>query len=320
MAAPHEPVHVTVGPEHAGRRLDAALADWSATSRSAAARWLDEAEATVDGLPVRRSHVLNPGEEIHVPALPLPDLAPAPPLPPVRHRDEHLLVVAKPAGLVVHAGAGHRGDTLVDALQAAGIPLAAGGGEHRPGIVHRLDRDTSGLLVVASTDAAHAGLVAQLRERTMNRRYLALVRGVPPASGTVDAPIGRDPTDRQRFACVPDGKPARTHFVRIAVGQADGNDVSVLACRLETGRTHQIRVHLRAVGHPVLGDDRYGGDGVASRALEVPRVALHAARLGFDHPVLDGGVDLVEPVPEDLAGAFDAAGLPTDWQALLRLD
>lgn len=303
-----------------GLRLDVAVAAHAGTSRSAAARWIDAVDATVDGAAARRSVVLVAGQRVVLPAPPGTEQAPTPPVPPVRYRDEHLLVVAKPAGLVVHPGAGHHGDTLVDALRAADVPLAPAGGQERPGIVHRLDRDTSGLLVVASTDAAHAGLVEQLRERSVQRRYLALVRGTPPARGTVDAPIGRDPSDRQRFACVPGGKPARTHFTTIATRRVGEHDVAVLACRLETGRTHQIRVHLRAIDHPVLGDPRYGGDGAAAELLGVPRVALHAARLAFTHPVLGTPVDVVEPPPEDLLGPLTTAGLDADWDVALRGD
>jgi len=314
------PLSFVAGTSDAGERLDVAVAAHAALSRSAAARWIDAVEVTVDGAPARRSALLGAGQRVVLPAIPGHEPVEAPPLPPVRFRDEHLLVLAKPAGLVVHPGAGHHGDTLVDALRTAGVPLAPAGGEDRPGIVHRLDRDTSGLLVVASTDAAHAGLVEQLRERSVQRRYLALVRGTPPPRGTVDAPIGRDPADRQRFACVSGGKPARTHFTTIASRRIGDHDVSVLACRLETGRTHQIRVHLRAIDHPVLGDPRYGGDGAAAQLLGVPRVALHAARLAFTHPVLGTPVDLVEPPPDDLAGPLELGGMGDAWQEALRSD
>lgn len=314
------PLTFVTGSSDAGERLDVAVAAHAGTSRSAAARWIDGVQVTVDGAPARRSVVLAAGQHVVLPALPGSEPVPPPPLPPVRFRDEHLLVLAKPAGLVVHPGAGHHGDTLVDALRAAGVPLAPAGGDERPGIVHRLDRDTSGLLVVASTDAAHAGLVEQLRARSVQRRYLALVRGTPPPRGTVDAPIGRDPSDRQRFACVPGGKPARTHFTTIATRRLGDHDVAVLACRLETGRTHQIRVHLRAIGHPVLGDSRYGGDGAAAQLLDVPRVALHAARLAFTHPALGTPVDVVEPLPDDLRPALVEAGLDDSWQDALRAE
>ena len=294
--------------EDAGERLDVVLARRAGCSRSAAARWVDEVDATVDGNRVKRSVTLAVGDRVVVPERPATERAPTPPVPPVRHRDEHLLVLAKPPGMVVHPGAGHHGDTLVDALRAADVPLAPGTGPDRPGIVHRLDRDTSGLLVVASTRAARDGLVDQLRARSVERRYLALVRGeLPSTVGTVDAPIGRHPSDRQRFACVEGGRPARTHWEVLDV--TDDRRVSLLACRLETGRTHQIRVHLQAVGHPVLGDDRYGDTLALAGELGVPRLALHAATLGFEHPVTGDALRLEEPLPADLATPAAALGL-----------
>lgn len=301
-------VEFTATSDEDGERLDVVLAARADCSRSAAARWLDEVDATVDDLPVKRSATVVAGAHVVVPAAAEPERRPTPPVPPVRYRDEHLFVVAKPAGLVVHPGAGHHGDTLVDALRASDIPLAPGTGPDRPGIVHRLDRDTSGLLVVASTTVARDGLIEQLRRRTVERRYLALVRGeLPSTVGTVDAPIGRHPTDRQRFACVEGGRPARTHWEVLDV--TVDRRISLLECRLETGRTHQIRVHLQAVGHPVLGDDRYGDTLGLSAELGVPRLALHAATLGFDHPVTGAAVRCTEPLPEDLATPAGALGL-----------
>lgn len=292
----------------AGQRLDVVVAARAEVSRSAAARWLDAVEATVDGSAAKRSSTLESGAQVVVPPAPEPERSPTPPLPPVRHRDGHVLVVAKPAGLVVHPGAGHLGDTLVDALQAAGIPLAEGTAPERPGIVHRLDRETSGLLMVASTELARDALIDQLRARTVERRYLALVRGrMPSEVGTVDAPIGRHPSDRQRFACVEGGRPARTHWEELAVS-GDGR-VSLLECRLETGRTHQIRVHLQAVGHPVLADDRYGDTASLADEVGVPRLALHAATLGFSHPATGAEVRCDEPLPDDLAGPARALDL-----------
>lgn len=302
------PVRFTATSEEDGERLDVVLARRADCSRSAAAKWLDAVDATVDGAAVKRSASLTAGAHVVVPAAPEPERRPTPPPPPIRYRDEHLFVVAKPAGLVVHPGAGHRGDTLVDALRAADLPLAPGTGPDRPGIVHRLDRDTSGLLVVASTTVARDGLVDQLRRRTVERRYLALVRGELPSSvGTVDAPIGRHPTDRQRFACVEGGRPARTHWQ--VLDTTVDRRVSLVECRLETGRTHQIRVHLQAVGHTVLGDDRYGDTLGLAEELGVPRLALHAATLGFEHPVTGEEVRCQEPLPEDLAAPTRALGL-----------
>ena len=302
------PLRFTATEAEDGLRLDVALAERAGCSRNAASRWLDEVDATVDGATVKRSATLAVGALVVVPAQAPPERAPTPPVPPIRWRDEHLFVVAKPAGLVVHPGAGHHGDTLVDALRAADVPLAPGTGPDRPGIVHRLDRDTSGLLVVASTTAARDGLIDQLRQRTVERRYLALVRGELPVSvGTVDAPIGRHPTDRQRFACVEGGRPARTHWEVVDV--TVDRRVSLVECRLETGRTHQIRVHLQAVGHPVLGDDRYGDTMPLAEDLGVPRLALHAATLGFEHPVTGEQVRCTEPLAEELATPARALAL-----------
>jgi len=304
-----------VGIELDGQRLDVFVADVLGISRSAAAQRIDAGGVTVGGRPARRSRTVVEGEVIAVPEAVVPEVGPAPDLPPVRFRDEHLLVVAKPPGLVVHPGAGHQSDTLVDALRAAGIPLADGGDPTRPGIVHRLDRDTSGLLIIASTAAALTGLIAMLAERSITRRYLALLAGTPPEPrGVIDAPIGRHPNRRTRFAVVEDGRPARTRYRVLGDGQVDGLDGSVRAvtsvvCGLESGRTHQIRVHLDAVGAPVAGDPVYGSDGTTAIALGLTRPALHAAHLGFDHPVTGERIELTEPLPDDLREAWSRAAL-----------
>jgi 23S rRNA pseudouridine1911/1915/1917 synthase len=298
-----------------GQRLDVVVADVLGISRSAAAQRIDEGGVTVGGRPARRSRTIVEGETVEVPPQVAVELGPAPELPPVRFRDEHLLVVAKPPGLVVHPGAGHQSDTLVDALRAAGVPLADGGDPTRPGIVHRLDRDTSGLLVVASTGAALTGLIAMLAERSITRRYLALLAGVPPEPrGVVDAPIGRHPNRRTRFAVVADGRPARTRYRVLGEGEvpaADGSvrSVTSVVCGLESGRTHQIRVHLDAVGAPVAGDPVYGTDRATAAALGLDRPALHAAHLAFAHPVTGEQVSLTEPLPDDLREAWSRAGL-----------
>jgi 23S rRNA pseudouridine1911/1915/1917 synthase len=308
-----------VGDDRAGTRLDVAVADHLGCSRSQAAARIAAGEVTVDGAAGTKQHRLRPGQHVEV-ADPVPPPAPpAPSPPPIRHRDDHLLVVAKPAGLVVHPGPGHPHGTLVDALAAAGVPLARAGGPERPGIVHRLDRDTSGLLVVASTDEAHAGLVDALRRRAVTRRYLAIVEGVPAdPRGRIEGPIGRDPRDRVRFAVVADGKPAVTRYeVRGhgTVEDASGRrrEAAVLVCTLETGRTHQIRVHLSTLGHPVVGDRTYRASRVVDAALGLTRVALHAGALGFDHPVTGDRLEVVEPPPVDLAAALERLGIgPVD--------
>jgi hypothetical protein len=189
------------------------------------------------------------------------------------------------------------------------VPLAPAGGDERPGIVHRLDRDTSGLLLVAKTDEAHAGLVDALRDRRVERRYLAMVDGIPSSPrARIEAPIGRDPRDRLRFAVVAGGREAVTRYVLLAEGAvvaADGQSrpVALLACRLETGRTHQIRVHLSSIGHPVCGDATYRADVRRSRALGLERPFLHAVALALDHPVSGERLELTEPVPDELVAA-----------------
>lgn len=306
---------IVVGDAEDGLRLDVVLASALGVSRSAAAQRIDAGGVSVDGRAARRSRGLVAGEVIEVAAVASRPAGPAPDLPPVRYRDEHLIVLAKPPGLVVHPGAGHEDDTLVDALRAAGVPLADAGDATRPGVVHRLDRDTSGLLVVASSIEAHEGLVAMLADRRVVRRYLALVVGVPgEPRGVVDAPIGRHPTHRTRFAVVDGGKPARTRYRVIgegAVRTSDGAEraVAAVVCGLETGRTHQIRVHLQAVGTPVAGDPLYGTDGAVAAALGIGRPALHAAHLSFAHPVTGAQVAVSEPLPEDLVAAWARANI-----------
>jgi len=211
--------------------------------------------------------------------------------------DEHLIVVEKGPGVVVHPARGHREQTLSQLL----APQLAGGEAERPGIVHRLDRDTTGLLVLARSAEAHRDLQAALAERRIEREYLALVEGRPPArSGTIEAPIGRDPRVRTRMAVDGAGaREARTHFVleRALAG------TSLLRLRLDTGRTHQIRVHLQAIGHPVCGDPEYGTAGL----LGLARQFLHATRLAFDHPVTGERVEIVSPLPPDLQAALALA-------------
>jgi 23S rRNA pseudouridine1911/1915/1917 synthase len=215
----------------------------------------------------------------------------------ILYEDEHLLVVDKAPGLVVHPARGHHEGTLSQLL----APQLAGGEPERAGIVHRLDRDTSGLLVVSRSQEAHSLLQAAIGERRVEREYLALVEGRPPArSGTIEAPIGRDPRVRTRMAI--DGlnpREARTHFTL----ERALAETSLLRLRLETGRTHQIRVHLQAIGHPVCGDPEYGTRGL----LGLERQFLHATRLAFEHPITGEPVEVHSPLPEDLRGALERA-------------
>ncbi|MGI8810018.1 MAG: RluA family pseudouridine synthase [Acidimicrobiales bacterium] len=213
------------------------------------------------------------------------------------HVDADVLVVDKPAGLVVHPGAGRSTGTLVQALLGRFPDLAGTGSADRPGIVHRLDKGTSGLLVVARSPAAYESLVAQLAARTVDRRYLALAVGtVETDAGVVDAPVGRRSTDRTRMAVVAGGRPARTHY-RVLARFTEPTPTTLVECKLETGRTHQVRVHLAAIGHPVVGDARYGG---ARQAVPVARPFLHAAQLAFDHPATGERCHFESPLPADL--------------------
>jgi 23S rRNA pseudouridine1911/1915/1917 synthase len=216
---------------------------------------------------------------------------------PIVHVDDAVVVVDKPAALVVHPGAGNHTGTMVHGLLGRFPELAGVGEADRPGVVHRLDRGTSGLLVVARTPAAYESLVAQLAARSVERRYLALVWGVPtPAQGMVDAPIGRSRRDRTRMAVTASGREARTRF-EVVTPFAEPVDCALVSCRLETGRTHQIRVHLAAIGHPVVGDPRYRG---RRGGLDCPRPFLHATRLAFDHPTTGERVGFDSPLPAEL--------------------
>lgn len=290
----------SVAAGEAGQRLDRFLAELVG-SRSRAARLIAAGLVQVDGRVAPKRHLVAEGERVAVeePA-PEPASGGAAGTAPFRvaYEDEDLLVVDKPAGVVVHPARGHATGTLVQALAGR----AAGGEEPgRPGIVHRLDRDTSGLLVVARSDEVHRALKALLAARELHREYLALVDGVPPArSGTVDAPIGRDRRDRVLVSLDTDvPRAAVTHFeVLRSLGSA-----ALLKVVLDTGRTHQIRVHLAAIGHPVTGDRPYGG----SARFGLERQFLHAARLSFPHPVTGAEVDVESPLPPDLAAALEMA-------------
>jgi 23S rRNA pseudouridine1911/1915/1917 synthase len=270
-------------------------------SRAAAERLLDAGAVLVDGQARGKSHKLAGGEEIEIEPPPAADVAEpaiAPPELTVAYSDEHLLVVDKPAGVVVHPAPGHAGGTLAQALPAAG---AAGGEEDRPGIVHRIDRNTSGLLVVARSQETYELLQRLVRRRALTREYLALVAGRPRSkAGTIDAPIGRDRHDRLRHSLdTATPRAAVTHFELEELLP----DHALLRVRLETGRTHQIRVHLAAIDLPVAGDPTYGITG----DLGLERQFLHAARLAFAHPVTGAPVDVSSPLPPDLAAALEAA-------------
>jgi 23S rRNA pseudouridine1911/1915/1917 synthase len=276
----------------AGLRLDQALARLlPAQSRSRLARLVAEGAVLVDGEPGRAARRLRGGERIEVRLAPRPEEAAFRPEAidlDVLHEDGDLLVISKPAGLVVHPGSGNWAGTMLNALLHR---VPALGRLPRAGIVHRLDKETSGLLVVAKTEAAMQDLVRQLQARTVKRTYLAIARGLVAGPGTVDAPIGRHPTQRTRMAVVTGGKIAVTHYRPRQRFPAH----TLLECELETGRTHQIRVHLAAIGHPLEGDPVYGGRGVHRLA----RQALHAWKLAFVHPSTGKTVRFEAPPPAD---------------------
>jgi 23S rRNA pseudouridine1911/1915/1917 synthase len=284
----------------AGARLDRLLAQRpEIASRAEAERLLAAGHVAVDGEPRPKSHRLEGGEEV---AVELPERAALVPEPidvPIVLEDDHLLVVDKPAGIVVHPAGGHATGTLVHGLLELG---AEGGEEDRPGIVHRLDRDTSGLLVVARSPEVHQRLVDLIRRREVDRRYLALVHGTPRSrTGRIDAPLGRDRRDRTRHSLdTATPRDAVTWFALLELFPAH----ALLEVRLETGRTHQIRVHLEAIDLPVAGDPIYGVRG----DLGLRRQFLHAHRLRFEHPFTGEEVDVTSPLPTDLAAALERAG------------
>ena len=286
----------TVSTEDAGQRVDKLLAGrFPSLSRSRIQALIDAGAVRVDEATVRASHKVSPGEAVRIS---LPDPAPTTPIAEhiplkVIYEDDDLLVVDKPAGLVVHPAPGHASGTLVNALLAHAPGIASLDGDDRPGIVHRLDKDTSGLMVVAKHDRAQQFLAAQLRDRQMDKRYLALVDGVPPSeSGTIDAPVGRNLRHPRQMAVVASGRAAVTHF-RV-LHRYDRH--TLLECKPVTGRTHQIRVHLASIGCPVAGDRAYGR---APPTLALTRQFLHAARLTFR--LSDGAERTFEaPLPPEL--------------------
>ena len=319
---------VIITPEQAGQRLDAVLAAALAQSHPEAALSRARVQAliaggtvTINGKPVAKANTPVKADESYVVTVP-EAVAAAPqaqaiPLSVV-YEDEDLLVIDKPAGLVVHPAAGNHDGTLVNALLAhCGDSLSGIGGVKRPGIVHRLDKDTSGLMVVAKNDAAHQKLSAQFAagsnpigdgSRELSREYLALVLGLAPKEATIDAPIGRDPEHRQKMAVVaaaPDGRLNGRHAVTHISRDANyGVEATLVRCRLETGRTHQIRVHLLHLGYPVVGDPLYGKKrqvNVPKDLRYFPRQALHAARLKFRHPKTGKTLEFYAPLPDDMA-------------------
>ncbi len=284
-----------------GTRLDGWLASvLHTTSRSRIQSWIRSGHVTVDGQIVKPGHLLVAGTRLEVrpPPVKPTDLEPEPIPLDILYEDEALLVVNKPPGLVVHPAAGHAHGTLVNALLYHCPELPGIGGEQRPGIVHRLDKDTSGLLVVAKTEQALDGLARQFKERRVKKQYTAFVRGQPtPAEGYIDAAIARDPHNRQRMrALVAGGRSARSRYTL----RETWAEASLVDIWIETGRTHQIRVHMAHIGHPVLGDTTYGRYRTLRDGTAVPRQMLHAAQLAFDHPVSGVRLTWQAPLPEDM--------------------
>ena len=299
---------VVVSDDLAGARLDRALSQLASMSRAASRSTIETGGVQLNGAVVTAPTTrVTSGDQLVFQAVAEPE-----PLRPERvdfdviWQDADLAVIDKPAGIVTHPGAGNPTGTLAAGLLDRWPDMAGIGTPGRWGIVHRLDKGTSGLLVVAKTASAYDGLVELIRQRRLQRRYLALVQApMPIETGTVDAPIDREPGRPVRRRVSPSGRPARTHYEQVAEWRGHG----LLEVRLETGRTHQIRVHLSAIGHPVAGDRVYGASGI--EAADPGRPWLHAWRLAFDHPVTGAPVSAEAPVPEDLVAALAALGEPS---------
>ena len=317
MAGGHQIVDISLDASHAGWRLDRALAAKLPTLSRERLKVLTKSGAlTRDGTAVRDPAIKVKGDEQYL--LAIPDPTPAHNEAQeialtIVYEDEHLLVVDKPAGLVVHPAAGNWDGTMVNALlHHCGGSLSGIGGVARPGIVHRIDKDTSGLLVVAKHDVAHVGLAKQFADHSIDRRYLAVVSDVPRfLQGTIDAPLARSPHDRKKIAVVAEGKGKRavTHWRLLTKLR----EAALVECRLETGRTHQIRVHMASIGHPLVGDAVYGKSRKMHRELlkelGFHRQALHAAHLGFIHPVTKGRLSFDSALPSDMQQLFSELGV-----------
>ncbi|OWY29649.1 RluA family pseudouridine synthase [Herbaspirillum robiniae] len=304
-----EPISLRLGDEVIGQRLDKVLSGLIPEfSRSRIQQWIEEGHVTVDGAPAKAKMTMLGDERVEVAPQSSPQdhaYGPEPMALDILHDDKSIIVLNKPAGLVVHPAAGNWSGTLLNGLlhhcpQLANVP--------RAGIVHRLDKETSGLMVVGKTLAAQTDLVRQLQKRSMKRQYLALVWGLPQLSGTVNAPMARHPRDRIKMAVSQSmiAKPAVTHYRRLATGEIDRKPVSLVHCRLETGRTHQIRVHLQSLGFSLVGDALYG----KPHLMPVfPRQALLAARLGLVHPTSGKFRQWAAPLPEDIVELLRRAGI-----------
>ena len=305
------PVLLTVAEGSVGARLDAFVAEGTDMTRSAAARLIESGDVTVNGKTVAKNYRLRMGDGVEI-RLPEPEECEAIPqnIPlDIVYEDDDLIVINKPVGMVVHPAPGNPDGTLVNALlYHCGDSLSGVGGVIRPGIVHRIDKETSGLLVVAKNDAAHLGLAAQLKGHHIDRIYTAIVLGnLREERGVVDAPIGRHPVDRKKMAVIRNeeytSRDAVTHWQVLARGEGDGNSFTYLRCQLETGRTHQIRVHMASVGHPLLGDPLYGGCNTRFEAKHKALIqgqCLHAGELSFTHPTTGKEMHFTCPLPPEM--------------------
>jgi 23S rRNA pseudouridine1911/1915/1917 synthase len=309
MNHPNKPVLLSIQPQDAGQRLDRYLASTlDGISRTWVQQLIAGGSVLVNGMPGKASYALRVGDAVQVSRISPPgsqssNLQPLSYNLDIVYEDSDLLVVNKAAGMVVHPAPGHTGDTLVNALLAYRPELRDVGGEQRPGIIHRLDKDTSGLLIVAKNTRTLAALTEQMQRHEVVKRYLALVVGsMPLDQGSIDAPIGRDPRHRQQMAITTVGsREARTHF---RVLQRFPHGHSLLLLQLETGRTHQIRVHLKAIGHPIVGDPVYG-PGRKGQGLTLKRPFLHAYQLKFTHPTTNVVLELEAPLPGDLQAILE---------------
>ncbi|EMI9086111.1 MULTISPECIES: RluA family pseudouridine synthase [Bacillus] len=296
-----EVVQVTVAEEQKSERIDKFVAEINSEwSRSQVQQWIKDGVVTVNGKSVKVNYKVKENDEITV-TIPDPeelDIQAEDMSLEIYYEDEDVLVVNKPRGMVVHPAPGHTSGTLVNGLMHHCTDLSGINGVMRPGIVHRIDKDTSGLLMVAKNDMAHESLVNQLVAKTVTRRYKAIVHGViPHDKGTIDAPIGRDKKERQSMTVDENGKNAVTHFQVLERFK----DFTLVECRLETGRTHQIRVHMKYIGYPLAGDPKYG----PKKTLDMNGQALHAGILGFDHPRTGEYIQFEAPIPEVFEDALN---------------
>ncbi len=299
---------LTVSPDDNGKRIDQFISEATGISRSRVQKMIEIGNILITGTPVKKKHKVKQGEIIRI--KPIPEhsetLLPQKIDLEIVHEDDHLIVIDKAPGLVMYPAAGHSRNTLMNALAHHCNKLATIGGPLRPGVVHRLDKDTSGLVVVALTDEAYYSLQREFKERTIEREYLAIVHGTfKKSSGEIDAPIGRAATDRKRMSTkTRRGKEAITFYNVIS----SFTNSSLIQARLATGRTHQIRVHVASQGHPVLGDKTYGRKThikIGNRTLSVPRQMLHAHTLGLTHPATSRQMSFSSPIPEDMKSILD---------------